>query len=69
MARDLARDQRMFNCSQQHEINYVVSLYHGNENKVKQVLEQGCAQGAIKYFTHLQVYQYIQKILGLPIPN
>lgn len=68
MARDLSRDQKMFNCSQQHEINYVASLYPGNETEVKQALKLDCDSGAIKNFTHAEVYQYIQKTLGLSIP-
>jgi len=65
MARDLARDQKMFNCSQEHEVAYVASLYPGNETPVRAVIEQGCKMGELKNFTHVKVYEYIQQKTGL----
>jgi selenocysteine-specific translation elongation factor len=68
MARDLNKDLKMFNCKQQDEINYVISLYPGHEKKVHELIHYGCVFGTIKYFTHLEVYQYIHQNLGLGIP-
>jgi len=67
MARDKSKDDKYFNCSQEHEINYVASLYTNTE-RVKQFLKDKCRQGVIKYSTHMQVYKLIQDELGYPIP-
>lgn len=68
MGRDKSRDDKFFNCDQDHEFDYVASLYPGNEEAVKQFLKDKCADGTIKYSTHMEVYQLIQREMGLPIP-
>jgi len=68
MGRDKARDDKLFNCSQSHEINYVASLYPGNEGEVRELLQKLCLKGEIKNFTHLEVYRLIQEKLGFKIP-
>jgi len=67
MARDKAKDDKYFNCSQEHEINYVAGLYN-KEEEVKKFLKQKCKDGTIKYFTHMKLYELIKKELGFPIP-
>ncbi|PKN52834.1 MAG: hypothetical protein CVU55_06335 [Deltaproteobacteria bacterium HGW-Deltaproteobacteria-13] len=67
MARDKAKDDKYFNCSQAYELNYVASLY-SEEQKVLDFLKKKCADGTIKYFKHIQVYELIKKELGYPIP-
>lgn len=68
MGRDKAKDDRLFNCTQDHEIGYVSGLYPGNEYKVVTYLKQQCQNGTIKNSTHLQVYKLIEQYLHLPIP-
>ena len=67
MARDKARDDEFFNCSQEHEFQYVSGLYSEKE-KVYKYLKEKCADGTIKYSTHMQVYEMIANDLGYPIP-
>jgi hypothetical protein len=67
MARDKAKDDLLFNCSQDHELNYVSGLY-AEKTKVKQFLIDNCKNGVIKNYTHKQVYELIQKKLGYSIP-
>ena len=68
MARDKKKDDLLFNCSQDHEIDYVANLYSGNVQNVKKYLKQKCADGTISGFTHKKVYELIKQDLGLPIP-
>lgn len=68
MGRDKAKDDKYFNCSQQHEIDYVAGLYKEKE-KVRNFLITKCKDGTIKNNTHKEVYQLIEKELGYPIPN
>ena len=62
------QDQRLFNCSEEHEINYVAGLYGPNAAKVRMFLKLACADGRIKRSTHAEVYELIEKELGYPIP-
>ena len=66
MARDKARDDKFFNCTDQHEIDYVVSLY-SNQDLVRNLLKKRCADGTIHYSTNLEVYKIIKKELGYDI--
>jgi hypothetical protein len=69
MARDKAKDDLLFNCSQEHELKYVSGLYEGVEELiVYNFLVNSCQNGSIKNFTHLQVYSLIQQHYGYPIP-
>lgn len=68
MGRDKARDDKLFNCSQSYEIEYVANLYPGNEKRVDGYLRQLCTADVIKNFTHTQVYEIIEERLKLPIP-
>ena len=42
MARDKAKDDKMFNCSQDHEQAYVANLYGKNAENVKNFLITNC---------------------------
>ena len=62
MSRDKAKDDKYFNCQQEHELEYVSSLY-GKDNKkeVYDFLKKMCDLGKIKNSTHKQVYEMIEK--------
>jgi hypothetical protein len=68
MGRNKEKDDKHFNCNQDHEIDYVSNLYMDSK-KVKQFLVEQCESGNINYSTHKDVYKLIKKELGLPIPN
>ncbi len=68
MARDKAKDDKLFNCEQEHERNYVAGLY-SQKNMVYEFLVVKCKDNTIKYKTHMQVYELIKAKLGFPIPN
>jgi len=68
MARDKSRDDKFFNCQEEHENGYVSGLYSDSET-VKAFLEQKCKNNEIKYSIHKEVYQLIEDELGFPLPN
>ena len=68
MARDKAKDDVPFNCSQEHEKQYVASLY-ADKRVIYNFLTTSCANNTIKYATHKQVYEFIKKQLAYEIPN
>ena len=68
MGRDKAKDDKFFNCSQQHEHDYVASLYPENEDRVKEFLKKCCDDETFSYSTHDAVYNEIEKKLGLKKP-
>jgi len=68
MARDKAKDDQLFNCQQEYEIDYVANLYT-NSDKVKAFLKAGCKKGDIKNLTHEEVYKLIEKELNYSMPN
>jgi hypothetical protein len=68
MGRDKARDDKLFNCSESHEVGYVAGLYPDNKKLVEGYLIQLCIAGVIKNFTHAQVYDIIEDRLKLPVP-
>jgi hypothetical protein len=67
MARDKAKDDKYFNCSENHELVYVSGLYV-NSDKVKAFLKEKCADKTISYSTHMEVYELIEKELDYSIP-
>jgi len=67
MARDKVKDDKLFNCSQEHELNYVARLYP-DPDKVYKFLRLKCNDGTIRNYTHMEVYELIRKELGYPIP-
>ena len=58
------KDDLHFNCSQTHELLYVTSLYE-EEPRVFAFLKQSCQSGELRYSTHRQVYEMVEKELGL----
>lgn len=69
MARDKAKDDKYFNCSEEHENNYVSSLYGDNQTTVSVFLETECEDNTINYSTHMEVYELIKNELGYAIPG
>ncbi len=70
MARDKAKDDKLFNCSQQSEHDYVAGLYSSEQRpSVRTFLKNGCASNLIYHSTHHQVYSLIKQKLGYEIPN
>lgn len=67
MGRDKARDDLFFNCSQEHELAYVAGLYE-KHSVVLAFLVKKCSDGTIRYMTHKEVYELIERELGLKIP-
>jgi hypothetical protein len=66
MAKDKARDDKFFNCSKQHEVDYVAGLYEDSAG-VRDLLAKKCADGTIHYSTNLEVYKIIKDELGYDI--
>jgi len=69
MADNKARDDKFFNCSDEHEFDYVSGLYGDNAGKVREFLKAKCADNTIHYSTHVQVRQLIKDELGLEKSN
>lgn len=67
MARDRAKDNKLFNCSQEHELNYVAGLYT-EKKKVYDFLKEACNKNLIYDSKHDQVYQLIKGKLGYEKP-
>lgn len=68
MGRDKSKDDKYFNCGQEHEFKYVAGLYGTNYDKVYFYLKKKCGDGSIRYSTHMEVYKMIERDLGYPIP-
>ena len=58
-----SRDHKYFNCSEEHELNYVSSLYVEKE-EVYDFLKESCENNNIHYSTHNEVYTLIKTELG-----
>jgi len=67
MARSKFYDDQAIKCEQPHVINYLSHLYGKNED-VESFLRRHFARRTIHGKTHLEVYQLIEKELGIPIP-
>lgn len=67
MAKDKAKDDLFFNCSEQHEVDYVAGLYKDSDG-VREFIKKRCADGTIHYSKSIEVYKLIQKELGYKIP-
>jgi len=63
MSNGRARDHEHFNCSEEHEFNYVSSLYTQKE-EVYDFLKESCEKNDINYSTHDEVYALIKDKLG-----
>jgi hypothetical protein len=69
MARDKAKDDKFFNCSEEYENDYIANLYGLNKTKVTAFLINYCRNNIIKYTTHHEIYILIKLELGYEIPN
>ena len=69
MARDKAKDDLLYNCTQDYEKNYVVELYSIiDQDNVRNLLTEACQDNRIYHSTHMEVYELIKEELGLDIP-
>lgn len=61
----MSREQDLFNCSEDHEHEYVIRQYAvAHRAKIRQFLKDKCADGTIKNSTHAEVYALIKNKLG-----
>ncbi|MCW3806002.1 hypothetical protein [Plebeiibacterium marinum] len=67
MARSKKDDTLIFKCGETHKINYFTHLY-GKDEEVKRFLKRNCALGTIENKTHLELFQLIERELGIPQP-
>ncbi len=67
MGKDYKKDSKFFNCSQDHERKYLAGRY-SDHKKVEEFLIAKCKDGTIKYSTHQEVYELIEKELGFAVP-
>ncbi len=66
MARDKARDDKFFNCSQDSEHDYVAGCYPEKDRpRVREFLKKECADGTIRNMTHAALYELIASKLGV----
>jgi hypothetical protein len=69
MGRDKAKDDAYINCEDVHELAYVAGLYGDKKDEVMSFLLGKCEIGTVNYVTHKEVYERIEKNLGLKIPD
>lgn|GEM_PF-590576 len=70
MARNKAKDDEFFNCSQESEHNYVAGLYSIERiPSVCTLLTNGFENGSIHYSTHFKVYTLIKENLRYPMTD
>ena len=70
MARDKSKDDKMFNCGQQYEHDYVAGLYSIDRRpSVRTFLANGCRHNTIYHSSHYKVYELIKQNLGYSIPD
>ena len=60
MEKSVERDNKFFNCSEEHELKHVAGKYE-NPDAVAAFIKQECASGLIHYWTHEKVYDLLQK--------
>jgi hypothetical protein len=68
MARDKAKDDQLFNCNQDYELDQVASHYGVNKQVVMIFIKDACAKKVIFHSTHATVYKLIQSKFGYPVP-
>lgn len=69
MARDRAKDNNIFDASQDQEHNDLVRLYPLEQRpRVRAFLLNSCANNTITKTTHREVYKLIQTNIGYPEP-
>lgn len=65
MARDKSKDDKLFNCSQDHEHDHVVGQYPKEyQDTIRDFLKKACRNNKIYHSTHKEVYDLIKKELG-----
>ena len=68
MARNKAKDDLLFNCSQYHENTYISNLYGDDSDEISIFLDDKCEDNTINNFTHMDVYKLIKSKYGYAIP-
>ncbi|MCK9200207.1 MAG: hypothetical protein M0P59_09560 [Gallionella sp.] len=68
MARDKAKDDQLFNCNQDYELDQVASHYGLHKKQVLEFLKSSCASKLLSHTTHHEVYTLIKIEFGYPIP-
>ena len=68
LARDKAKDDKHFNCTQAHEADYVAGLYPHAKEEVKTLLASACKDKTLHNSTHRDVYELIKRKLGYSQP-
>jgi len=68
IAQDKAKDDKHFNCSEEHELKYISGLYK-DETKVYEFFKNLGENDSVKYSTHDKVYNVIKEELGYSIPS
>ena len=63
MNRNKGRDDKFFNCSEEHEFKYVSGRFEESD-LVYAFLKEKCKVGEIKYSSHKEVYELIKDELG-----
>lgn len=57
----MASDHDLFNCSENHEINYVASLYEDKDTQtIREFLKEKCESNDIYHSTHEEVYNLLE---------
>lgn len=69
MKRNKLKDNSLFNCNYEYDLNCISGLYLSYQKEVKSYLIKQCKSGTLKYFTHKDVYELINDELGYPVPN
>lgn len=69
MGRDKAKDEAYINCDEVHELAYVANLYGDKKDEVLRFLLNKCELGSVNSITHKEVYERIEKNLGLKMPD
>jgi len=66
MVKNRSRDNKYFNCSEEHELRYVAGRYE-EKGKVYKFLKESCANHGIYHSTHEEVYHLIESELGFTV--
>ncbi len=53
----MAKDSKFFNCSQDHEVEYLASKFVGDKKEIIAKIKELCKAGKIKYSTHQEAEQ------------
>lgn len=58
---DMGKDRNFFNCSEQHEIDYLASKFTGPKETVVSKIKELCKSKVIHYSTHHEAEQALIK--------